>query len=153
MRIFYAADSRPNVSLESSIWRYNLLLPLRDLGHHVVEFEYDLGETFRHLNTLNPKHTAFIADNRPRVSAELLRQLEQAHREKPVDLFFSYFYDACVLPEAIEEIKSRGIVTVNWYCNAAHQFDLVRQISPHYDWCLVPEKFRLQDYRDIGARP
>ena len=46
-----------------------------------------------------------------------------------------------------------GITTVNWYCNAAHQFHLVREISPHYDWCLVPEKFRLPDYRAIGARP
>src|SRR5207342_1526667 len=33
------------------------------------------------------------------------------------------------------------------------QFHLVREISPRYDWCLVPEKFRLPDYRAIGARP
>jgi hypothetical protein len=29
----------------------------------------------------------------------------------------------------------------------------VKEISPHYDWCLVPEKFRLRDYVAMGARP
>ncbi len=153
MRIFYAANGTPNMSLTSSIWRYNLLLPLRDIGHEVIEFEYELSETFRHLNTQNPKHVEFVRTNRPRVSAELLRQIERAHRHKPIDLFFSYFYDACVLPKTIEAIRSMGIVTVNWYCNAAHQLHLVQEIAPHYDWCLVPERARLQDYVNIGARP
>jgi spore maturation protein CgeB len=46
-----------------------------------------------------------------------------------------------------------GIKAVNWYCNGSYQFHLVEEISPHYDWCLVPEKFRLEDYRAIGAQP
>jgi spore maturation protein CgeB len=46
-----------------------------------------------------------------------------------------------------------GIKTVNWYCNGSYQLHLVKEISPHYDWCLVPEKFRLQDYQAMGARP
>ena len=51
---------------------------------------------------------------RDRVSKELLRQVRATHAVKPLDLFFSYFYDACVLPEAIDEIRELGIVTVNW---------------------------------------
>ena len=45
------------------------------------------------------------------------------------------------------------MTTVNWYCNGSYQLELVREISPHFDFCLVPEKFRLEDYRAMGARP
>ncbi len=153
MRIFYASDSTPNALVQSQLWRNNLYQPLVDLGHEVVEFDYDLTETFRHLDTEATAHQAFIAQNRPRVTAELLHQIRAAHAEKPITLFFSYFYDACILPEALDEIRAMGIVTVNWYCNGSYQLHLVREIAPHYDWCLVPEKFRLKDYEAMGARP
>ena len=153
MRIFYASDTTPNSSFESNLWRNNLYLPLVDLGHDVVEFQYNLKETFQNLNTEDTRQKAFIQKNRPKLTRELLRQIKAAHTEKPIDLFFSYFYDACVLPEAIDEIRSMGITTVNWYCNGSYQLHLVSEISPHYDWCLVPEKFRLKDYVAMGARP
>jgi len=153
MRIFYASDTTPNALLRSDIWRNNLYRPLVDLGHDVVEFDYDLTETFRHLDTESPAHQTFIAQNRPRVTAELLRQIRATHAIRPVTLFFSYFYDACLTPEAVDEIKALGITTVNWYCNGSYQLHLVREIAPHYDWCLVPEKFRLPDYVALGARP
>lgn len=153
MRIFYAAASSPNASfdIQSNIWRNNLYLPLVDSGHNVVEFDYDLNKTMQRNDT--SKDARFISKNRPKVTKELLRQVKKAHRDRPIDLFFSYFYDACVLPEGIETIRSMGIKTVNWYCNGSYQFHLVEEISPHYDWCLVPEKFRLEDYRAIGALP
>ena len=153
MRIFYAADSSPNPGFSSNLWRNNLHDSLVELGHDVVEFRYDLHETFSHLDPARPDDLKFIDNNRPALSAELLRQIRAAHAEQPVTLFFSYFYNACVLPETLDEIRSLGILTVNWYCNASYQFHLVREISPHYDWCLVPEKFRLKDYEAIGARP
>lgn len=153
MRIFYASDTTPNASFESNLWRNNLYLPLTDLGHDVVEFRYDLRETFQNLDSQSPITAAFVKKNRPKVTEELLRQIKSAHAEKPIYLFFSYFYDACVLPEAIDEIRSMGIKTVNWYCNGSYQLHLVSEISPHYDRCLVPEKFRLKDYIAMGARP
>jgi spore maturation protein CgeB len=153
MHIFYAADNALNSLFQSNLWRNNLYLPLIDLGHDVVEFDYDLKETFEHVDMDDPWQRSFIQKNRPRVSEELLRQVRAAYAEKPIDLFFSYFYDACVDPSAIDEIRRMGIVTVNWYCNGAHQLHKVREISPHYDWCLVPEKFRLKDYEAMGACP
>ena len=153
MRIFYASDTTPNSAFQSNLWRNNLYLPLLDLGHDVVEFRYNLRQTFQNLNPADPIQKAFIEKNRPKVTKELLRQIRAAHAIKPVDLFFSYFYDACILPEAIEEIKSMGIKTVNWYCNGSYQLHLVSEIAHHYDWCLVPEKFRLKDYVAMGARP
>ena len=153
MRIFYAADSSPNANfgIQSSVWRNNLYLPLLDAGHEVVEFDYDLNETIQKVD--KSRNSSFIAKNRPKVTAELLRQINKAHEDQPLDLFFSYFYDACVLPEGIEAIRAMGITTVNWYCNGSYQLHLVEDISPHYDWCLVPERFRLKDYEAIGARP
>lgn len=153
MRIFYASETTPNASFNSDLWRNNLLLPLVDLGHDVVEFAYDLRETFRKLDPSVPAYKSFIDTNRPKLSGELLRQLKKAHAAKPVDLFFSYFYDACIEPAAVDEICAMGITTVNWYCNGSYQLHLVSEISPHYDWCLVPEKFRVKDYITMGARP
>jgi len=153
MRIFYASDSTPNPLIKSELWRNNLYLPLVDLGHEVIEFQYDLRETFQNLFTEDPKQNEFIERNRPLLSAALLKQIKATHAASPVDLFFSYFNDACVLPEVIDEIKSMGITTVNWYCNGSYQLHLVSNIAPHYDWCLVPEKFRLRDYLAMGAHP
>jgi spore maturation protein CgeB len=153
MRIFYASETSPNATFQSNIWRHNLYLPLVDLGHDVVEFQYDLRETFLYVDSQDPEQKKFIDRNRPRVTEELLRQIKAAHAVKPIELFFSYFYDACILPEALDEIRSMNIKTVNWYCNASYQLHLVSEISPHYDWCLVPEKFRLDDYVAMGAHP
>jgi len=155
MRIFYAADTTPNCffTFKSNLWRNNLYLPLVDLGHEVIEFEADLTETYKHLDTEDPNDRKFIDLNRPKLTRELLKQIKEAHSTKPIDLFFSYFYDACILPEAIEKIKSLGIKTVNWYCNGSYQLHLVSKIAPYYDFCLVPERFRLNDYKKIGANP
>ncbi len=154
MRVFYAVGSQPHPSLVgSSVWRTNLYLPLIDLGHDVVEFEFDLLPFYSHLDPARPASADFISENRPRLEAELMRQIERAHAKVPIDLFFSYFYSAMITPRTIERIRAMGIRTVNWYCNASYQFDLVKDIAPAYDTCLVPERFRLEDYRKTGANP
>lgn len=153
VRIFYASDTTPNSFFKSNLWRNNLYLPLIDLGHDVVEFDYNFGDTFKHLDTSAQADKAFIAQNRPKLTVELLRQLKAAHAVAPLDMFFSYFYDACTTPEAIDEIRRMGILTVNWYCNGSYQLRLVSEIAPHYDWCLVPEKFRIPDYLAMHAHP
>jgi len=153
VRIFYASNTSPDAEFRSNLWRQNLYSSLADLGHDMVEFDYDLNETFRNLDPADPQQRIFISANRPRVTEELLRQIRRAHEAAKVDMFFSYFYDACIQPEAIDEIRAMGITTVNWYCNGSYQLHLVAEIAPHYDWCLVPEKARLEDYRKMGARP
>lgn len=154
MRIFYAADHTPNAELSgSSLWHINLYLPLQSLGHELVSFDYDLRPHFHHLDPSHPPAAAFIEEHRPALERALLEQVSRAHAERPIDLFFSYFYSAVCRPQVIEEIKRLGIVTMNWYCNASYQFHLVEEIAPAYDHCLVPEKFRMGDYRRVGANP
>jgi spore maturation protein CgeB len=123
------------------------------MGNEIIDFDYDLAATFQNLDPSDPQQGEFIAQNRPRLSEALLCQVRKAHAVRPVDLLFTYFYNACVQPGVIREIGSLGIVTVNWFCNASFQFHLVSEIAPEYSFCLVPEKFRVEDYRRIGARP
>lgn len=154
MRIFYASTHSTNSLMPASrLWYINLFLPLVDLGHDVVPFDYDLVPHHLHADTLNPDHCTFIEANRPRLEQALLAQLSAAHRQKPIDLFFSYFYSAFCRPAVINEIRRMGIMTINWYCNGSYQFHLVQELAPAYDYCLVPEKFRLADYRRVGANP
>ncbi|MCC7350013.1 MAG: glycosyltransferase [Phycisphaerales bacterium] len=155
MRIFHAAADSPNYwdLPQSRLWYGNLYLPLLDLGHELIRFEYDFGMHNNHLNPANPIQREFMLRHRPMLGDQLLNQIRAAHRHKPIDLLFTYFYSAYVDPEVIREIRRMGIVTVNWYCNGSYQFDLVSEIAPAYDFCLVPEKFRLEDYRAVGANP
>ena len=155
MRIFYAAPNTAHQSClpDSKLWQANLYQPLVDLGHELVVFDFDYAEFNYNLDHTVPAQKEFIDRNRPRLGEELLRQLRAAHAQKSLDLFFSYFYAGYVEPEVIREIGGMGITTVNWYCNASYQFYLVAEIAPAYDYCLVPEKFRLDDYRRAGARP
>lgn len=153
LRIFYAAPPRCLNVPGSRLWQSNLYLPLVDLGHDVVPFRYDVMPHYANLDPAQPAKRAFIERNRPKLEAALLREVEAAHRESPIDVFFSYFYSACARPETIRAIGAMGIRTANWYCNASYQFHLVEEIAPAYDCCLVPEAYRLEDYRRVGARP
>jgi spore maturation protein CgeB len=154
VRIFYASGTTPNGALPNSqLWRENLLGALVDLGHDVVEFDYDLEPLIQTANVADPANRKFVENQRPLASAQLLRQVRRAQDAAPVDLFFSYFYSSCATPDTIRAIRALGIKTVNWYCNASYQLDLVAEIAPAYDACLVPERFRLDDYRRLGARP
>jgi spore maturation protein CgeB len=154
MRIFYAAGSSPNALLgRSSIWRSNLLASLRQLGHEVIEFEFDLEPFYLHADPRSVDFDAFVRQNGPILEAQLVGQVKATHAREPLDMFFSYFYGSFCKPETVRSIGALGMVTVNWYCNASYQFDLVSAIAPAYDYSLVPEKFRLADYKAIGANP
>ncbi len=154
MRIFYASGSVPNGALPASkIWRSNLHGALVDLGHDVVEFDFDLEPLIAAAGATDSQEAGFVERERPRASRELIEQVRRAHAAAPVDLFFSYFYSSCATPQAIRDIGALGITTVNWFCNASYQLGLVEEIAPAYDACLVPERFRLDDYRRLGASP
>lgn len=151
MRIFYAADHEPFPG--NNLWHNNLYLPLVDLGHLIIPFDYILTPHFMNCDPAHPAQREFIEQRRPALEKALLQQIEAEHRRQKIDAFFSYFYSAFCRPEVIRAIREMGICTINWYCNASYQFHLVQEIAPAYDYCLVPEKFRLDDYRRAGANP
>ena len=89
----------------------------------------------------------------PAVSERLVAAVRAEHASRPVDVFFAYLLDQLVYPEAIREISDLGITTLNYWCNGAHQFFLVREISPAFDHCVVTERAALPAYKEVGARP
>jgi hypothetical protein len=150
MRIFYAAQNTANgFQLPASrIWYNNLFLSLQDMGQELITANIDYDIPMRHA-----EDSRWITDHRPAFIETLLDAVRSAHRQKPIELFFSYFYNSCITPEVVKEIRDLGIITVNFSCNNVHQFRLVQEIAPAYDWCMVPEKVALPFFKEVGANP
>ena len=157
MRIFYAAGASPDAVIisESKLWEHNLFDSLVEMGHEVIPFSKDVTWHFTKYPSyrVSPIQREKFLKYRSDLQTELIREITTEYNKKKIDLFFSYFWSEIFEPETLEKIKSMGIKTVNWFCNASYQFHLIAELAPHYDWCLVPEKFRLKDYAAIGARP
>lgn len=157
MKIFYAAGSSPNTwdIFQSQLWKVNLFDTLVNMGHEVIPFTKDVTwhfSAYRNYQTSPVEHEHFLKYKKE-LKVNLVEEICREHRRGPIDLFFSYFWTDICEPDTIYEIGSLGIVTVNWYCNASYQFHLVERLAPAYSYCLVPEKFRLKDYRRVGANP
>jgi len=138
VRIFFAVPCSAWVDL-------NLRRSLEDMGHQLVRFDFpgwpdDADATWQRVG-------------KPRTNERLLRAFRDALRTGPMDLFFGYFYTSVVYPDTIELIRQSGVPTVNFSCNNVHQFDLVRDIAPRFDACVVPEAAAQQDFLAVGARP
>jgi spore maturation protein CgeB len=134
MRVFLAAGTSPDQALTGSrIWYINLCLPLRDLGHEVIEFDFDLEPMYANADWHDEKQRRF------------------SDARQPIDAFLSYFYSTFVSPAVIEEIASLGIVTLNCFCNASYQFDLVSGLAPAYD--SPSSAARLRSYHERRILP
>src|SRR5947209_20276649 len=138
VRIFYAVPRSAWVDL-------NLRRSLEDMGHELVRFDFpgwpdDADEDWQCVG-------------KPRTNERLLSAFRAASRQARVDLFYGYFYSSVAYPETVEEIRQSGVPTVNFSCNNVHQFDLVRDIAPRFDACIVPEASAQRAFADVGARP
>jgi spore maturation protein CgeB len=125
------------------------------MGHEVVQFSKDVNWHFmqyKDFETSQEARAKFLA-YKSELQSALIEEITSEHRRKEIDLFFSYFWSDVCEPATIDYIKSLGIKTLNWYCNGSYQFELVAKLAPHYDWSLVPEKFRIKDYLSVGANP
>ncbi len=153
MRIFLYLGSSANwqVLPESQVWTRNLLPAFQRLASHLFFPSFDVGQQI--MACIGQLPGAQPAQARARYSEILVQDVKHLHQEHGLDLFFSYMASVQVLPEAIEAIRALGIPTVNFYCNAAHQFHQVAEIAPHFDWCMVPEAQAVPKYRAVGARP
>lgn len=145
MRIFQVLDGSANSAVpDSQTWHRNLYEPLVEMGHEVVLFPAQEGVLAMQYN--DPQARAAF-------SQKLLDAYRVEHARKPFDLFFSYLMDGMVEPAAIDEIRKRGVPTCNFSCNNAHQFDLVDELSPHFDYNLHSEKDARDKFLTIGANP
>lgn len=91
----------------------------------------------------------WVTEQRPRLSQALLAQFQQAHRERPIDLFLSLFSSAHIEPAALKEIRA-NTPCVNFFCDNLQGFSLVEEVAPAFTLNWVAERRACEVYRDRG---
>jgi spore maturation protein CgeB len=153
MRIFSAV--RHSLDPEfyyGGLWSGNFYPALRQLGHEVVESQVDLFPGSRFMD-VRKEFTPEQTEVRARITQRLIDELTQAHKEKPVELFLSYFYNSHFDPSGFDQIKQLGIPTVNFYCNSIYQFSLVSEIASKVDFSWHAERDARSLYLKVNANP
>ena len=144
-RIFQVLESSSNTTVVGNqTWYRNLYEPLVEMGHEVMLFSAKEGRSAMQRNSA-PGRAAF--------SQKLLETFRREHTQKPFVLFFAYLMDGMVEPEVLDEIRKSGVPTCNFSCNNAHQFELVDELSPHFDYNLHSEKDAREKFLAIGPSP
>ena len=145
MRIFEVIESSTNSSVPANqTWHRNLYEPLIEMGHDVLLFPSTEGR-----QAVWKRSKAL----RAAFSQKLLDSFSAEHARKPFDLFFAYLIDDMIEPGVIDRIRQLGVPTCNFSCNNAHQFDLIRGLSPHFDHNLHSERDAREKFLAIGANP
>ncbi|MDQ6669609.1 MAG: glycosyltransferase [Chloroflexota bacterium] len=138
MRIFFAVPRSAWVDL-------NLRRSLEAMGHELVRFDFP--------GWPDEADQSWQRVGKPRTNERLLSAFRAARRQRRVDLFYGYLYSSVAYPATVELIRQSGVPTVNFSCNNVHQFNLVRDIAPRFDVCVVPERAALADFKAVGANP
>lgn len=145
MRIFQVLEGSTNAVVPTNqTWHRNLYEPLVEMGHEVELFSAREGRLAMQRND---------AQGRAAFSQRLLETFRRENAKEPFNLFFAYLMDGMVDAAAIEEIRKCGVPTCNFSCNNIHQFDLVDELSPHFDYNLHSEKDARGKFLAIGANP
>ncbi len=134
------------------LWSGNFYPALRQLGHEIVESETDLLPVSLFLHVAG-EFTPQELSARALVTEKIVDEVRRAHKERPIDLFLSYFYNAHFAPEGFSEIHRLGIPSVNYYCNSIYQFELVAEISANVNFAWHTEKDARASYLKVGAHP
>jgi len=153
MIIFYTSVSSANnlVMPDSKIWDVNLKYSLIKLCSKFFTPSFDVSQQYK--ECLEVQQSGKVKEVKEKYSKILFNEIEEINKRSHIDLFFSYYSSRHILPEVIDKIRALGIITVNFYCNNIHQFDLVSEIAPHYDYCMFPEKEATKKYLNVGANP
>ena len=132
LRIFYGFDPTLGSSFGipgKDVWTANIYDTLKTMGHDLIVFDYKLGEFFHYLEKSSSRHIQYAKNHKQDVIDAFLKQIKEEHEKEPIDMLLSYFYDNFMTPQAIEEVKKMGIITINFNCNASFQLDLISDIS------------------------
>jgi spore maturation protein CgeB len=153
MRVFCAIrHSNDPRQYYGDLWSANFYPALRELGHEVIESQVDLLPTSSFMS-VGDDFRAEELDAREKTTESILAEVRTASRERPVDLFLSYFYNSHFDPAGFDELRRLGIPSVNFYCNSTHQFELVSAIAAKADFAWHSERDAREKYLAIDARP
>ena len=84
---------------------------------------------------------------RDRTWNQVLADIKQQHKTKPIDLFLSYLFPKQVEPGAVEEIQALGIPCVNFFCDNVRELTKIPQEFYCFDLHWVPEFKALKMYQ------
>lgn len=153
MRIFIAVrHARDPRQYYGALWSSNFYPALRALGHELVESQTDLAPTSGFMDVPG----SFTSEERAvRASTTewILREVSEAHRHRPIDLFLSYFYNSHFDPEGFDQLRKAGIPSINFYCNSIYQFANVAAIAAKADVAWHAERDARSSYLAVGANP
>lgn len=153
MRIFTAVRHSTNSSyFYGGLWSSNFYPALQKLGHEIIESQTDLFPLSKFMQ-ISGNFTSQELEARSQITQRIIDEVKQAHRQNPIDLFLSYFYNSHFDPAGFEEIHKLGIPTVNFYCNSIYQFELVSQIAAKVNFSWHAEKLARESYLKVGANP
>jgi spore maturation protein CgeB len=153
MRIFTAVrHSNDPAYYYGGLWSRNFYPALREMEHAIVESQVDLLPTSRFMD-IKGDFTPQELEVRAKTTEKIIEEVTRAHKQKPVDIFLSYFYNAHFEPSGFDELRRLGIPSVNFYCNSIHQFHYVAAIAAKADFSWHPEKNARQLYLNVGANP
>ncbi len=118
---------------------------------------YDWGEQF------DQNASDWFSDGRDAFGEALFRRVEEAHRQMPLDIFFSYLSGRWVSRQVIDRIGRLGIVTVNYDFDDSRKFWNSKkhgvytgsaEIAPIFDLCVSAQSSsNVGKYVAIGANP
>ncbi len=153
MRIFVAVKhSRDSQYFYGELWSGNFYPALQELGCEIIESKVDLFPASRFMH-IAKDFTPEEREVRNRITQQIVEEIKKAHRDKPIDLFLSYFYNAHFDPSGFEAIHQLGIPTVNFYCNSIYQFEFVSEIAKRAEFSWHTEKAAQLLYLKAGANP
>ena len=147
MRIFLTLHPSANLSVPGSMtWYHNIYEPLLDLGHEVILLRMD---------EVAKSHKIPFRSKRFKevFSEELLRVFKYENAKKPFSFFLSYVTNQDIDPDVLKLIKNSNCPLANFSCNNTHQFNLVKDISPFFEYNLHSEKDAEARFRETGANP
>lgn len=147
MKIFLVLHPSGNLAIpDAKTWQYNLYEPMLDLGHEVYFFNLaDFCKKYK-VRFRSKKYKELLSNI-------LSQSVRDEYKQNGIDLFFSYLTDLDIEKQAILSIRELGIPTYNFSCNNTHQFDLLKTISPVFDFNLHAEKDAAEKFRSVLANP
>src|SRR6476659_6998325 len=133
MRIFIAVrHAHDPKQFHGGLWSANFYAALRALGHELVESDTDLAPTSRFMDVAGD-FTPGEMEIRAQTTDRILAEVETTHRQRPIDLFLSYFYNAHFDSAGFDRLRALGIPSINFYCNSIYQFANVAEIAARVD--------------------
>jgi spore maturation protein CgeB len=145
MRIFLTLHPSGNFSVRNSkTWLRNFYEPLLDLGHDVFLLNI---EEFCKSKKIKFRTNIF----KEIFSHEIIKEFNIENNKKPFDLLISYLTSNDIEIQALKELRKFGIPMANFSCNNTHQFYLIKEISPLFDFNLYSEKNSSEKFKSINS--